>query len=194
MKKIKVLSAVLCVMLLSGCAFINRGSTSDSEAHNSSSGSSGVEDTTTSEATEEAGDAAYNIGDTIQTDNWEITVNSAEAAEKIENDFGAYKPDDGNKYIVINVTAKNLGTDANTFLPSFGLASNIGAKLKYKEYEFSGTNLLGYDEDLHDTHLNPLSSKTGVMAFSVAEEVAEDFSELHLVFSESKTDYDFSLQ
>lgn len=192
MKKTKILFAVFCAMLLSGCAFINRENrSSNSDSRNDSSK---VEDTKTMEVTEESGDVIYSIGDTIQTENWEITVNSAEAMDSIKDDFGSYKPDDGNKYIVVNVTAKNLDTDANTFLPSFALASSISAKLQYQEYEFSGTNLMGYDEDLHNTYLNPLSSKTGVMAFSVAEEVSENLSELHLIFSEKNNNFDFSLK
>lgn len=198
MKTKKILAAALCTMLLSGCGvqrvIENNRSENSSSTADRNSGTSTSDVPETSAASEEAEVAGYNVGDTAQLGDWEITVNSVEAVDSIQNTYGAFKPDEGNKYIAINVTAKNLGTEKSTFLPTYGFSGTIGAKIVYGEYEFSGTNLLGYDDDLHDTSLNPLSSKTGIMAFSVAEEVAEDLSELHLVFSEKGSDCDFSLQ
>lgn len=198
MKTKKILAAALCTMLLSGCGvqrvIENNRSENSSSTADRNSGTSTSDAPETSAASEEAEVAGYNVGDTAQLGDWEITVNSVEAVDSIQNTYGAFKQDEGNKYIAVNVTAKNLGTEKSTFLPTYGFSGTIGAKIVYGEYEFSGTNLLGYDDDLHDTSLNPLSSKTGIMAFSVAEEVAENLSELHLVFSEKGSDCDFSLQ
>ena len=72
------------------------------------------------------------------------------------------------------------------------MGKDIKAKLVYGEYDFSSTNLLGYSEDLHNTALNPLSSKTGVIAFSVTKDIA-DLSALNLVFFTNNESYTFLL-
>ncbi len=198
MKKTKILSVVLCAMLLSGCGIqkVTDGSRGDSSssAADTSSNASTVEITETSTISEESEVTIYNIGDTVHLGDWEITVNSVEAVDSIQNTYGAFKPDEGNKYVSVNVTVKNLGKETDTFLPTYNLLNDVSAKIIYQEYEFSGTNLLGYDDDLHDTSLNPLSSKTGIMAFSIAAEVAENLSELHLIFSEKDASCDYSLE
>lgn len=131
--------------------------------------------------------------ETVTLNKWEITVNSAETTERIENSaYTAFTPDEGNVYITANVTIKNTDTNSATFLPSFSMGKEIKAKLVYGDYEFSSTNLLGYSEYLHNTTLNPLSSKTGVISFSVTKDIA-DLSALTLEIFNNNESYTFML-
>ncbi len=58
-------------------------------------------------------------------------------------------------------------------MPSFTL-NNSGVKIIYDgTYEYSSSNLLGYDKDLHDKQLNPLTELNGIIAFSVVNEVKD---------------------
>lgn len=140
---------------------------------------------------EETKETLYNIGDTVYIDDWEITVSSVEVTDKISNKtYGTletfFSPEEGNKYIVFDVTIKNLSTDSSTFLPIAAIGDYVKVKIQYGEYDFSSTNLIGHSDELHQTGLNPLSTKTGILAFDIAEEVVNDFDALNLVFYTKK--------
>lgn len=133
------------------------------------------------EKTKESEEKAVNFGETITFNEWEITVNSADIMECIEtSSYTAFTPDKGNVYISVNLSIKNIDKNSASFLSSFSIGKNFRAKLVFGDYEFSPTNLIGYSEDLHDTVLNPLSSKTGIIAFSVTKEIT-DLESFHLV-------------
>lgn len=115
--------------------------------------------------------------------DWEITCNSFEVTEAITSGaFTEFKADDGNLYAVVTLTVKNVGNEANTFLPLLTFGDDITAKITYKDYEYSASNLVGYDDDLHYKQLNPLSSATGIIAFQIVKDVAQS-GELSLVLS-----------
>ena len=155
-----------------------------------------VEPTATPEPTVEPTATPKNgIGDTATLGNWEITFASCEILDKIKSSqFTSFNADEGNKYIVVTLKAKNTGTSADTFLPSFSMGNDVRAKLMYQDtYEFSSANLLGYSEDLHDKHLNPLSSAEGVITFQVAEDAAT-LDGLTLILSAGKSSLEFNCQ
>lgn len=193
-----IVASVMCVALLSGCGTTTnetpaQSATESTPIAESSSTTMNDEESSSEISSEETKvEQTFKIGETVTTQNWEITVNSIEALSEVKDDFMGFKPDEGNKYVVANVTVKNIGKEADSFLPSFGLNDDISAKLMYEDYEFSGTNLIGHSEDMHDAHINPLSSKTGIMAFSVAADVADKIDELSLVFSEGDNKYTVS--
>lgn len=138
----------------------------------------------------------YKIGDTITIDEWEITLNSAEVTDRIDNGNSGmfyFSPKEGSKYLVVNATVKNLSKDSKTFLPTVYMNSDVKATVHYQEYEFTSTNLLGCSDDLHSTSLNPLSSKTGIIAFEIAEDVLSSLDEFELVFSTKNESYAFAL-
>lgn len=115
--------------------------------------------------------------------DWEITCNSFEVTEAISSGtFTEFKADDGNLYAVVTLTVKNVGNEANTFLPLLAIGDDITAKITYKDYEYTASNLIGYDDDLHYKQLNPLSSATGVIAFQIVKDVAQS-GELNLVLT-----------
>ena len=121
-------------------------------------------------------------------DSWEATKKIATSA------YTSFNSDEGSTYVVITLSVKNVGTSAGTLISTYSIERDAAtAKIYYKgEYEYTGTNLLGYSEDIHDNQLNPLESKTGVLAFSLPDEAAES-SDLTFVLSAGKTSYTFLL-
>ena len=123
--------------------------------------------------TPDQSESAYAIGDKVTVGNWEITVESFDVKDQVPASYGSFKPDSGNKYVVVNLEVKNNGSSMETFWPTVSFGKDyVKAIIAYGEYTFSSSQLLGHEDDLHDTALNPLSSKKGIIAFSVAEEAA----------------------
>ena len=179
--------AIICAM--SGCTMAN--------TKNENSTSPTVSTKPSSSEAEEIPQKVYSLGDTVEIGNFQITASSVEVTDRVASPISetvGFKPEEGSKYVVINTSVKNIGTDNNTFLPTIGtVKKDISVKLVYGNYEFQSTNLLGHSDDLHTTSLNPLSSKTGFIAFQVADEVAQDLSDVKLVFSLDKDNYEYSL-
>jgi len=113
---------------------------------------------------------ALTVGNTVKLDNWEITLNSFSIENEIREEYWKYAPDEGNNYVICNLTVKNIGKKADTFLAY--ILTDSYAKILYEDYEFSRTNLITYDKDLSQSVINPLSCVTGVMVFSVTEDIA----------------------
>nr|WP_304058265.1 DUF4352 domain-containing protein [Enterocloster clostridioformis] len=105
-----------------------------------------LEATTEAETTEAAAasSSVLAIGEEGTLKDWSIVVTNAEIADSIkENDYYGFSPEEGNKYMAIDVTVSNNGKNAANFLPSFGMGDDISAKVLYQgDYEFSATNLL----------------------------------------------------
>ncbi|MCH5203097.1 MAG: DUF4352 domain-containing protein [Oscillospiraceae bacterium] len=183
MRKLGIVMALICAMSLSGCGTILKN-----VQHSESAGQTSDTPSNSSSVSEDTDAETYYIGETVNIDDWEITVNSVEIADKINNKtYGTvttyFSPEEGSKYVVFSISVKNTGTEVSTFLPSFSVGDTVTTKVEYKEYSFKSTNLLGHSDDLHMTSLNPLSSKTGIVAFEIADEVINDFDEIRLVFS-----------
>lgn len=182
---VAILSASV-VLFTSACSVPIKKPSNGETGNGTTTSDSGPTEEADNQKTTDEGETTYKIGDTVNIDDWEITVNSVEVADKITNKtYGTvetyFSPDEGNKYIVFNMTIKNLSTDSNSFLSFATLGDHVKVKIEYQEYEFNSTNLMGHDDELHMTTLNPLSSKTGILAFSIAEEVVNNFDALKLV-------------
>lgn len=136
------------------------------------------------------------IGDSATLGDWEISVTDFYYTDKIDmTSYTYYHPDEGNQYAVVAVQVANKGKDASTFLPTYSLSNDVRAKVYYAgEYEYSATNLLGVNEDLHDSTMNPLASKEGIIVFSVPDEVVNGEDSLCLTFSANRNEITFSLR
>lgn len=90
------------------------------------------------------------------------------------NGLGQYSADDGNLYVVVHLSVKNVGKSEDTFNPAYKSDEDeIYTQIIYQdEYEFNGSRLLGEEKNLCDCQINPLSTKTGYLAFNMAEEAA----------------------
>lgn len=157
-----------------------------------------LEATTEAETTEaaSASGSILAIGEEGTLKDWSVVVTNAEITDSIkENDYYGFSPEEGNKYMAIDVTVSNNGKNAANFLPSFGMGDDISAKVLYQgDYEFSATNLLGYSKSLYDTSVNPLSTKSGVVAFEIPDTVASADEELVLVISAGKDNLQFKVR
>ena len=201
-KKSRIISAIAAILSAAAVFFTSsciipvkpqsKGDASSTTGDNTSP--SGGEN-----SSDENKETLYNIGDTVNIDDWEITVNSVEALDKVPNKiYGTvetyFSPEEGNKYVVFNVTVKNIATDSSTFLPIAALGDYVKVKVEYQGYEFASTNLLGHADELHQSGLNPLSSKTGILAFDIADEVVNNFDALKLVFYTKKESRIFMME
>lgn len=176
---------VMALLMLSACS--NAPAASDAPTDST--------EPETSSASAEDEPETYALGDTVTLNDFEITVDSWEATKKIASSaYTSFNSDEGSTYIVVTLSIKNVGTSASTLISTYSIGRDAAtAKIYYQgEYEYTGTNLLGYSEDLHDDQLNPLESKTGVLAFSLPDEAAES-SDLTFVLSAGKTSYTFAL-
>lgn len=144
----------------------------------------------------EESEAIYNIGDTANLKHWSITVNDMAILDSIVMDFGQYTPStDNGKYLNVFISVTNNGKTSDSFLSSFTTSDDVIAKIIYGDgYEFTASNLLGYDYDMHDTGINPLSSLTGEIAFSVPEVVSNSTEPLLIRFSCGGEKVEFKLR
>ena len=137
--------------------------------------SASIEETTTAEETSAAGEegAPYALGNSADLKDWSINVTDVKIVDSIAGSLGSFSPkEEGNTYVQVFVTVKNTGKTADSFLPSFCIGDDVNAKVLYSDgYEFTASNLLGYTNDLHDSTINPLSSKTGEIVYEIRSEV-----------------------
>ena len=139
----------------------------------------------------------FSIGDTAETETWKMTLSDIEFVEKIESSaYIYYAPKtEGYKYFVARLTIENTGKNAHTFLSSFSYGDDFRTKLLYGDgYEFSRVNLLGYDQDISDKSLNPLSTLSGEIVFEVPPEVENSDEPLTLVFKNTKNSISFKIR
>lgn len=135
------------------------------------------------------------MGQTATIDCWDITVSQMQILDAVSNGYGQFEPGEGNKYLLISLSAANNGKESASFLPSFSMTDDIRAKLIYGDgYEFDQTNLLGYDRSLLDSVVNPLSSVEGDMAFEIPNTVAESTDKIILEFACGNEQLDFVLR
>lgn len=213
LKTAYLLSAIVMCLSFGGCtqglSELSELSSSDSSASSDSSSelSSSSDDKSSDEIKEDEEDKKedkneekkedkeYNVGDTVTINDIEFTLNSVEVTDKIENgDYMYFAPDeDGSQYIVINATVKNIASDSKEFLPIISTRKDISVKIQYKDYELNASNLMGHSDQLCSTVLNPLSSKTGIIAFEAASEFTDAIDECKFVLSADDESYSFSL-
>ena len=135
------------------------------------------------------------IGDTAEIGSWSVSVTSFEYSTRIDNGYSYFSPDDGNQYAVVSMTVTNNGTSSATFWPSFSLGDDISGIVVYDgKYEYSSTQLLAYDDDLHDESMNPLTTASGVIVFEVPETVVNGEGTLTITISAGSDSATFSLR
>lgn len=135
------------------------------------------------------------IGETGTIGDWSITISNMQISDSISVDYGSYSPDDGNKYLILSGKVENNGKESATFLPMIGTNKDINAKILYGDgYEFTASNFLGYDNDLHDSSINPLSSKEGDITFEIPDSVAGSDEELLLKLSADSNELIFKIR
>lgn len=190
-----LVTVALCAFLLfTGCS--NKGSASAPSQSKPNSTADSVESTESKPAeSEPPKETNLAINDSATLGDWEIIVTDAKVVDSIAASYGSFIPDDGNKYIQVFISISNNGKKADTFLPIIAYGDAVTTKLIYGEdYEFSSSNLFGYDLDLHNASLNPLSTKEGELAFTVPDKVAGADGELLITFKSGNDDITFKIR
>lgn len=182
MKKALITTSILSVMILStACGGNTAQNTQNTSESTTTQSTEAPEITTETIDTNEIG-----LNETGNLSTWAITVEKISFEDKIsDNEFTAFTPDsEGNKFLAITLKVENIGKEADQFLPSFSLSNDVNAKVLFGDgYEFSMTNLLGYEKNLVDSTINPLSSQSGEIFFEVPEKVYNSEEPLILNFS-----------
>ena len=148
------------------------------------------------EETESKEEVVHSIGESVVLNDWEIAITDVKVVESVSSDYMIYEPkEEGNKFAQLFVTVQNKGKESDRFLPSFGYNDDVFVKLYYGDgYEFSATQLLGYDNDLHDSTINPLSSQSGEVAFEIPESVASASDEVIIKFIAGEDSISFKIR
>lgn len=190
-----ILMGMLTCLVFSACGTDSTENTKDPEVNVGDKTDSGttdqdMDDGNDSEAAtqdsedNEPEEVIYNLGDTVTLENWEITVTDVQVVETIESGTYTYfEPEEGSKFLQIYLTATNNGQEEDTFLPTYYFGDDIIALVYHGTDEYSPTYLIAYDNEMHGTSLEPLSSKSGEIAFEMPDSVVEADDELILQFS-----------
>lgn len=208
MKKKKWISlltgAAVCAVLLSGCQSVgtvgsqpqNPAALESSSTKESSVPVSSAAESSAFPASSEAEAEVLELGTEGTLKDWSITATGMSTTDSVsESEYSAFHPKDGNLYVMAEVTVKNQGKQADSFLPSLSYGDYVNTKLLYGDgYEFSSTNLLGYSKDLHSSYLNPLTSVDGEIAFELPVEVADSSEPLVLIFTAGEEKISFQLR
>lgn len=201
-KRILVLSlcAATCLSLVAcgGGDSSSAGSSGSAQQPESSdvSTSSTSESTSTVEVEPDTSEVApLSVGESAELGNWSVSVTGFEFSTRIDNGYGYFEPGEGNQYGVVSASITNNGTEADSFLPSFGFGDDVVSKIIYDgQYEYSSAQLLAYDADLHDEFLNPLSSASGVIVFELPESVVNGSESLTIDFTSGSDSIAFTLR
>lgn len=145
---------------------------------------------------EENPEIIYNIDDSAALKDWTITVTDVQIVESITDDYMVFSPSaEDSKFMQVFITVTNDGKEADNFLPSYYMGDDVTAKILYSDgYEFSATYLMGYDNELHDSTINPLSSQSGEICFEIPNTVADSEDELFIQFSSGNDMLKFKLR
>lgn len=174
------LLSVLLVLALTSCAPTGAASTtnaaSNAQRNTESAQNNTAAENSGSEDSELQNPAVIELGETAKFSNWEVTPESFVIATEVSSSYITFSPDEGNRYFVSEMTVKNVGKEAALFLPPiYNTNKDLRITVWFdNEYEFSSATLLAHTEDLHSKTLNPLTSKTGILAFQLPIEVIED--------------------
>lgn len=209
MKKILFVLLVISMLVFVGCSESNdKAASTDSEVKVSSDAVSDTpkedtkeeeEPTPDPEATQEAEDdkaELLEIGEVSTLGDWSITVTGTEFTDKIStSEYTGFSAEEGNQYLVVAVTVENNGKEMKSFLPSFSLGDDIRTEVLYQDdIHFTASSMLGYDQDLHDSSLNPLSSKSGVVVFEMPTKAVETEESIKIVFSEGSKSVEYKIR
>ena len=179
MKK-KILAITLCTALsaatLTGCG----GSAGKKLADTAKEISEQSDATSTPNgptATPAPKETALAMKKTGKVGDWKFTVKKLSTKKTIKTSkYMEAKASDGNLLVLATLSVTNDGKKEATFLPRVGREDTMmTAKLIYKDnYEYQPSSITGYDKDMAAKSINPLSKKSGIIAFDVPKKVAKD--------------------
>lgn len=132
--------------------------------------------------TEAPKETVLKLGEKAAIGDWKFKVTKVQVKKKINSgEYYVFKPEKGEQFVVLSVSATNKGKEEAKFLPSFGYSNSmLTATLLYGENEYKASNLLNHDKDLLDQRIKSLGTKKGIVSFSVPKKVAKKKGKLSL--------------
>lgn len=135
------------------------------------------------EPAKEPEEAVYKVGDKFNLGDWEVVLDSFEFNQKVSDTYFSSSADEGNKFLVLNYTVTNEGTEADKFT---AMSRGVGMKAIFKDkYEYKYTITM-IDQDLSNESIKPLASKSGFVVMEVPDTVAESPDSLILKLEKDK--------
>lgn len=114
----------------------------------------------------EAAKKPARVGEAIRDRYFEVTVNQVSAARQIgSNQFTTKEAGAGNVFLVMNITIKNVDTEARVFADGRLWVTHGGKELEFDASE----RVLGDEGWIVFENLNPLTTVTGNIAFKVPD-------------------------
>ncbi|MNW37922.1 Telomeric repeat-binding factor 2 [compost metagenome] len=132
---------------------------------------------------EEPKEVVNKVGDKFNLGDWEVVLNSFEFNQKVSDEYFSSSADEGNKFLILNYTVTNQGTEADNFTSMIG---GVEMKALFQDkYEYTYTITM-IDKDLSKESIKPLSSKTGFVVMEVPDTVAKSEDGLILKLAKDK--------
>ncbi len=115
--------------------------------------------------------AGVQIGQTLKTKYFDVTVNSAKTSKAIKtgNEFGIgdVAAEEGNKFLIIDLTLKNTDTESRVMFDGEVKINYNGKDYKYENAEFIGAEGWGMIVD----NINPLVTKKTKLVYKIPAEI-----------------------
>jgi len=109
------------------------------------------------------------VGDKINTDYFEISLNKAWVVSKVKtgNQFSDVGPEEGNKFLILNITFKNIDSESRLFSDG-----SVFFDYNSEVYEFDkAETILAQGWGSLFDQLNPLISKTTNLVYKIPSEI-----------------------
>ncbi|HLO73888.1 MAG TPA: DUF4352 domain-containing protein [Flavobacterium sp.] len=112
------------------------------------------------------------IGEILKTDYFDITANKVDLTDRVNtgNEFSDLKPEEGNKYLIINSTFKNTDSESRMIIEG-----SVWINYNGKDYEFDKSESVmaeGFGALLEQ--INPLTSITTNLVYKIPAEITGD--------------------
>lgn len=145
----------------------------------------------------EAPEGLIGCNEEVEIGNWVATMTGYSFEDEWSDGFLTYSADDGNKYLLVDLTVTNNGTKADTFVTKYyAYDGDIEAKIYYQDkYEYNINNFMGsVGDDLSSLSIKPLETKEGSLIFKVPDTVASEDGSVTMELTLNKDVYNFQIK
>ena len=152
--------------------------------------SCGTKSTDTNEKTD---NVVYALGQPVTINDWEVTVDDVSVVQSVEDKMATFTPDeDTDQFLSVALTIKNNDSKKRVFSPMDKETSEavIITLINDDKYEYEPTMLSGYEEELFNSVVDPISTKTGKLHFSYPKDMGDltDNMVIRIVSGENEAD------
>ena len=152
---------------------------------------------TGSDEQKEAPEGLIGCNEEVEIGDWGATMTGYSFEDEWSDGFLTYSADDGNKYLLVDLTVTNNGTKADTFVTKYyAYDGDIEAKIYYQDkYEYQINNFMGsVGDDLSSLSIKPLETKEGSLIFKVPDTVASEDGSVTMELTLNKDVYNFQIK